>query len=200
MNAITAIDTREAWLNAFVAAARPVFAGKSFPLPDRVRVSIGFPSCGRRGRAIGECWSDCRSSDAHFEIFIRPNLETDSRIADVLTHELIHAAVGLAAGHGRPFKSAMRALGLTGKATATVAGPDWHSWAQPILDAIGPMPRGRLDDGGQSSAKPKQTTRLIKLECPDCGFTCRTTAKHIEANADGLRCPSLDCEGMLAAG
>jgi hypothetical protein len=190
--------TREAWLNAFTDAARPIFADRGHAIPERVRVSIGFTSGGRRSRAIGECWNACVSSDDHFEIFLRPSLETDSRIADVLTHELIHAAVGLEAKHGKLFKRCMAAVGLTGKATATVAGPDWHSWADPILAALGPMPRGTLSDGA-NSGKPKQSTRMLKLECPDCGFSCRTTAKHIDANPEGLRCPSLDCDGMLNA-
>jgi hypothetical protein len=44
--------------------------------------------------------------------------------------------------------------------------------------------------------KPKkQTTRLLKLVCDQCGFTCRTTAKHIAA--DGLICPVPICAGDL---
>lgn len=191
------ITTREEWLNAFVARARPVFAASGHAIPDRVRVSIGFTSGGRRGKSIGECWGQTASEDQHFEIFLRPTLDSDSRIADVLTHELIHAAVGLAAGHGRLFTRLMMALGLEGRATATVAGPRWHAWAAPILADLGAMPRATLRDG-TSNAAPKQTTRMLKLACDHCDFTCRTTAKHIEAHPEGLRCPSLTCEGTLS--
>jgi len=65
------------------------------------------------------------------------------------------------------------------------------------LAELGPMPRATLRDG-ISNAAPKQTTRMIKLSCDQCDFTCRTTAKHIDAHPEGLRCPSLECEGILA--
>lgn len=186
---------REAWLNAFVSAARPVFMGRGFPLPERIRVSVGFTSTGARGKAIGECWSSEASEDGYFEIFIRPNANSDARIADILTHELIHAAVGLEAAHGKPFKAAMAALGLEGKATSTVAGEAWYQWALPILSDLGPMPYGQLNDG-LSSAKPKQKTNLLKVECDTCGWLARVTRKHIEPH-NYLACPVPDCDGHL---
>ncbi|API58532.1 hypothetical protein BSL82_03755 [Tardibacter chloracetimidivorans] len=190
--------TRESWLNAFTAAARPHFDRVGFPLPSEVRSSIGFPSKGARSKVIGECWSNAVSEDGHFEIFLRPSMQSDaSRIADVLTHELVHAAVGLEAKHGRKFAKCATALGLTGKMTATVAGPEWHVWADPILASLGPLPGAALGDLQLSSGGKKQTTRMLKLECDQCGFSCRTTAKHIEAHEDGLTCPVPDCDGNL---
>ena len=38
------IATREEWLGALVDALRPVFAELGYPLPDRIRVSCGWPS------------------------------------------------------------------------------------------------------------------------------------------------------------
>jgi hypothetical protein len=192
---MTNAATREAWLNSFVQSARPIFAGAGYPLPDKVRVSVGFTSTGARGKSIGECWSDAASEDGYFEIFIRPNANSDARIADILTHELIHAAIGLEAGHGKAFKAAMNALGLEGRVTSTTAGEAWYVWALPILSALGPMPYGVLNDG-LSSAKPKQKTNLLKVECPDCGFLARVTRKHIEPHSH-LNCPVPDCEGEL---
>jgi hypothetical protein len=191
--------TREAWMLAFTDASRTMFAECGAPLPEAVRVSIGHPSKGTRSKVIGECWSNLNSGDGAVEIFIRPTLQSDtSRVADVLTHELIHAALGIDEGHGHNFRRVMKALGLEGKATATVAGPGWHTWADPILEALGPLPGAALNDGSAlSGGKKKQTTRMLKLECPECGFSCRTTAKHIEAH-DELRCPVSDCGGQLA--
>lgn len=188
--------TREDWLNAFVAEARPVFETAGYPLPDKVRVAIGFTSSGRRGKSIGECWSDTASEDGHFEIFLRPSMQSDSRIADVLTHELCHAAVGLEAKHGKPFLAAMRAVGLEGKATSTVAGTGWYKWALPVLDRLGPLPYGKLDEG-MSSGKPKQKTALLKVECNVCGWLARVTMKHI-APHEHLNCPVPDCVGVLS--
>lgn len=186
--------TREEWLNAFVTASRPHFERVGAPLPDKVRVSVGFTSKGSKGNRIGECWASEASADGHFEIFLKPSTKTASRLADILTHELVHAAVGLAAGHGPGFGKVARALGLTGKMTSTTAAQGWYEWALPILNALGPMPYGVLD-GGQSTAKPKQKTNLLKVECDCCGWLARVTAKHMDHVL--LVCPT-QCGGTLA--
>lgn len=201
MNALTnyQYETREAWLNAFIAYARPEFERVGAPLPERVRVSVGFTSHGARSNRIGECWHNEASADGYFEIFLKPTIETDSRMADILTHELVHAAVGIEAQHGPKFKAVATALGLTGKMTATTASAAWYSWALPILDILGPMPYGALQDG-KSTAKPKQKTNLLKCECDACGFTARVTAKWINRamdNAGSMRCPDPSCGGTF---
>lgn len=191
-------ETREAWLNAFVALARPQFDRVGAPLPDKVRVSVGFTSHGVRSNRIGECWHDAASADGHFEIFIKPTIETDARIADILTHELVHAAVGIDAGHGPAFKRVAEALGLRGKMTSTTASSEWYVWALPVLEIVGPMPYGALTDG-KSTAKPKQSTNLLKCQCDACGFTARVTAKWINAAlaSGSMRCPDAGCDGTF---
>lgn len=191
-------ETREQWLNAFVAAARPHFDRVGATLPAKVRVSVGFTSMGARSNRIGEAWHDGASADGHYEIFIKPTIETDARICDVLTHELVHAAVGIEAGHGRKFRDVAVALGLGGKMTATVALEEWYRWALPILGELGPMPYAHLS-AGQSTGKPKQKTNLLKVECPACGWLARVTAKHITGH-DHLNCPVPSCVGVLAVG
>lgn len=189
--------TREQWLNKFTAAARPQFEAAGRPLPAEVRCSIGFPSKGVRSKTIGECWYNDSSEDGHAEIFLRPSLQSDtSRIADVLTHELAHAALGKGFGHGKEFKALATALGLTGKMTATVAGPGWHAWADKIIRKLGPLPGANLNGGGElEGGKKKQTTRMIKLSCTACDFTCRTSRQHIH---EDMVCPT-SCGGELAA-
>ncbi len=191
--------TREQYLNAFVDMARPHFERVGYPLPERIRVSIGFTSAGKRSRAIGECWHDAASADGHFEIFIKPTVETDARICDILTHELCHAAVGLEAGHGPTFKKCAYALGLEGRATSTVAGTDWYIWALPIMEHLGAMPYAALTDGGSTSAPPKQPSYLLKGECPVCSFTMRVTRKHVDPHSH-LNCPVPDCIGVIEIG
>lgn len=186
---------RESWLQAFTEASRPHFEDAGFPLPKNIRMAIGFTSKGERGKRIGECWADVCSADGTFEIFIVPSLDDPARVADILTHELVHAAVGIEAKHGRIFKKCATALGLEGKMTATVAGERWFLWARPILDALGPLPHAALKSGRISTAPKKQTTRNIKVECDACGFTFRTAQKWIDASIDGLRCPNADCDG-----
>jgi hypothetical protein len=191
----TQYTVREDWLNAFVERARPQFEAAGFPLPEKVRVSVGFTSGGSRGKSIGQCWSDEASADGHFEIFLRPTMQTDARIADVLTHELCHAAVGIAAGHGKRFKACATALGLTGPMKSTTAGEPWYRWALPVLSELGPLPYAELKDGVHSGRK-KQATNLLKVECPACGFLARVTRKHIEPHSH-LDCPVPTCAGVL---
>ena len=190
-------ETREAWLNAFVMYSREHFARVGAPLPEKIRVSVGFTSTGSRSKRIGECWHDAASADGYFEIFLKPTIETEVRMADILTHELCHAAAGIEAGHGPGFKRVANALGLVGRMTSTTASPDWYSWALPILSELGEMPYGVLSEGqGKSTAKPKQKTNLLKVECTACGWLARVTAKHI-APHDHLHCPVPDCVGVL---
>lgn len=187
--------TREEYLNAFIEKARPQFERVNAPLPSNVRVAVGFTSRGIKGSRIGECWSDTASDDGHFEIFIKPTLTDVTRICDVLTHELIHAAVGLDKGHNAHFKRVSTSLGLMGKATATQAGADWYAWALPIIAELGDMPYAALT-GDISSARKKQATALLKTECPVCGFLARVTRKHIAPHSH-LNCPVPDCVGEL---
>jgi hypothetical protein len=189
--------TREEWLNRFTELARAEFKKAGHPLPKKVRCSVGFPSKGRRSSVIGECWQASASGDKVSEIFIRPSLQSDtSRIADVLTHELCHAALPEGEGHGKLFKWLATSLGLTGKMTATVAGPAWHAWADPIIKQLGKFPAAKLGDDQLLGGKKKQGTRMLKLVCTECDWTCRTTKVHIH---DDMLCPVVGCDGMLVA-
>jgi predicted RNA-binding Zn-ribbon protein involved in translation (DUF1610 family) len=188
-------ETREEWLQAFIDAARPRFTEVNASIPPNVRVAVGFTSKGFKGTRIGECWSDVASDDGHFEIFLKPTLNDTALICATLTHELIHAAVGLDKGHKGPFARVAVSLGLGGRMTATEAQEAWYTWALPIINELGPMPYGKIT-GGISSARKKQTTALLKYECPMCGFLARITAKHTQGLAY-LRCPSPDCDGEL---
>lgn len=193
--------TREAWLHAFTDGARLHFELAGATIPDTVRVSIGFPSSGRRGKAIGECWHGAASTDGAREIFIKPSLQSSViEIAGVLTHELIHAAFPDGEGHGKLFGRAARALGLEGKLTATTTGEQWAAWAQPIIDELGPFPGAKLDDGCVVGGKKKQVNRQLLVKCSDedCDFKCRTSAKHVPALV-GIVCPAC-CSGELEEG
>lgn len=189
------ITTREQWLNEFARRARPHFKRVGAELPTRIRMSVGFTSHGARGKRIGECWTDDSSADGTFEIFITPSQADSSRIADVLTHELVHAAVGIDAGHGPRFRAVATALGLEGKMTATTAGDAWHEWADPIIDKMGPIPHAELN--GKVGTIKKQTTRLLKCECSACGFVFRASASWALDTTDQLRCPDPHCEGEM---
>lgn len=170
-------QTREEWLNAVALAMGPWFESVGAPL-TKFRVSIGFPSKGAKGKAIGECWTDEASADKHHEIFIRPDRSDSVDVAAILAHELVHAAVGIPAGHGKAFKRVALAIGLEGKMKATVPGDKFKEAIAPILDKFGPIPHATLKLG-VSSGDPKQTTRQIKCSCvdPGCEFKVRASRK-----------------------
>jgi hypothetical protein len=169
--------TREDWLNKVATHMQPWFTAMGLEVPA-IRVSVGFTSAGARGKAIGECWCKSCSSDGVFEIFLHPALDDPMRVAGVLAHEIVHAVVGLQAGHGPKFRKVATAIGLEGKMTATTEGEAFKKRADSIIRSVGHFPHKRL--AGGSTAKKKQGTRLIKCECEECGYTVRTTAKWLD--------------------
>jgi hypothetical protein len=168
--------TREDWLRAAVAQLRPAFLAQARPVPA-VQVSIGFPSVGalaRRRRRIGECWPPQASRDGLHHLFLSPLIAEPVEILATLVHELVHVAVGTPAGHGPLFRRLALALGLEGRMRETVAGPDLRLRLAGLAAALGAFPHaGLLADPGRR----KQGTRLLKIACPACGYTARTTAK-----------------------
>lgn len=174
------IKLREDWLNRLAKAMAPKFKSLGHELPS-YRVSCGFPSTGRKSKRIGECWSSLCSKDSHFEIFIHPSEDDPMTVVAILAHELIHAAVGLDQKHGGNFKKVALAIGLTGKMTATVAGAEFEAYIEPLLKKVGPYPHSSLSSNGASSKGPKQSTRLTKVCCADCGYIARVTNKWIES-------------------
>jgi hypothetical protein len=164
---------RQQWLELAVEALRGRFADAGYTIPQKVRVSIGWPKRAASCGAIGECWATEASSDAHAELFVSPEITTGGRVVDVLAHELVHATVGTAAGHMKPFKQCALKIGLHGPMRATTAGPEFLAWAQTLFKRIGAYPAGFLTD------TPKQGTRMRKCECSTCGYTVRITRKWL---------------------
>lgn len=193
---------REDWLNAFAqAAARPFMELSGYAIPDNVRISVGFPLTGsKKSKAIGQCWDYTASKDGHFEIFIHPKLGDTKEVAAVLTHELVHAVVGLEAKHGPEFKGVFHKVGMTGKATQCATGEAWAQWALPVLADLGDIPHAALD-GGRSNAPKEQKNRQMKAECDACGFIFRASRQRFQQAIDehgGVRCPTPDCDGVLS--
>lgn len=179
---------REAWLNALARELRPLFAENGKPIPDNVRITCGWPSKGalaRKSQRIGEAWDNAHSADLHAEIFISPILADTMRVADVLAHELVHVAVGNKAGHKGPFRQLALAIGLEGKMTATVGGEAFKQRVEPMLRALGDYPHAVLTG---TAPHKKQTTRLLKVQCAECGYIARVTRQWLE-QAGAPICP-----------
>jgi hypothetical protein len=168
---------RQQWLERATAALRNRFARLGYTVPAEVRVSIGWPRGSHGGqRAIGQCWGVEASSDKHNEIFISPELRDSTRIIGVLAHELVHATVGVKAGHKKPFKQCALAIGLTGKMTSTNESAEFLGWAAGVINKLGMYPAGSISD----AKRKKQTTRLLKCECGECGYVVRVAKSWAE--------------------
>ena len=179
--------TSEDWLKAAETALRPRFKKVGLYIPDDVRYAVAFPSPGARSNTIGECWAREASADKRPTIIIRADLSLATDVLAVLTHELLHASLPPGTGHGPEFKRYMAPLGLTGKATATVPTYDSliyynHLQIFSALGGLGVPPWGKLQFGsGLVSDRPKtQGTRMLKAECPECGYTVRLAKKWLD--------------------
>jgi hypothetical protein len=189
-------DTREGWLRAASAELRPYFQSVGYPLPENIRYSIGFPSTGRRGSRVGECWHSSTSDDENFEIFIRADLADPTEVLGILVHELVHAALPIDAGHGKLYRAAALRVGLQGKMRTAGPGQLLGNRLAELAATLGPLPHARLniekgrENRGPADRPKKQGTRLLKAECPvkDCGYSVRVTSKWVvEAGPPG--CP-----------
>ncbi len=178
-----ATRTREQWLTLVSDAFRSTFRELGSPLPERLRMSCGWPSVGARNKlsrkVVGECWSTTLSADGHTEIFVSPLVDDPLAAGAILVHELVHAAAGIRAGHGPRFRKLALAVGLTGPMRATGPGPDLRERLNALIAELGPYPHGSLD--ALTTGRKKQGTRLLKVACPACGYTARIASKWLEA-------------------
>jgi len=184
---------REVWLDKAMAKVRTHFKHAGYDVPDNVRVGVGWPSksaLGVKSRRIGEAWSNACSKDETHEIIISLWIEDPVKVLGILIHEVIHVTVGVEHGHLKPFVDCMIAVGLEGKPTATGETAELVAKLKTWIDVLGAYPHAQLDGKNQK----KQSTRLIKLACSDCGTIIRTSNKWIEYNGTEWPCP---CEGIL---
>lgn len=140
---------------------------KEAPPCSEVAFAYSFPSRGARGRAgrIGECHYGRLAgseTDERFLLLVHPSeWVEDILVLAVLAHEMIHAALGRAAGHGPRFAALARRMGLAGKPTATVAGPAFACFVDANRKSLPPFPAGAL----HLAERRVQGTRLRLYEC-----------------------------------
>lgn len=180
--------TREQWLLAAIEALKPKFKDIGLIVPAKIKVSAGFPGQGSRVKRIGECWPPATAKDfAH--IFISPLVAEEngkSGVLSILLHEMIHACLPKGTGHKSPFLKHAKSLGLEGKASATTAGDELCTQFKDVVKELGPYPHRSISLGGKEAKK--QTTRMIKLQCPQCDYIVRTTRTQIDEKGPPI-CP-----------
>jgi len=167
-------ELRQQWLELAVEEMRPLFKLRWRPLPETLRVSVGWSSLGKR--AAGVCYHTQASTDGHKEVFISPSSNHTHFILGVLAHELCHAALPDNTGHGKLFTQLGRSLGLEGKATTLGTGDGFKAlFANAFVEKYGEYPAGAI----ATANRTKQKTAMLKCECPQCGYVARTTRKWI---------------------
>jgi SprT-like family len=165
---ITPTQNREAYLNEALQLLRPKFVEAQLDLPELLRVAAGWPSRGgtsEKKRVIGQCWKAEAATDNVTQIFISPWLSEPIQVLETLVHELIHAALP-EAKHGADFKDAMKKIGLVGKATATVAGPDLKTFLEHLAADLGDYDNARVGLDTPSDTPKRQVGRQRKIFCP----------------------------------
>ena len=184
---------REDYLQKAIDILRPDFHIAGFSLPEHIRVSVGFPSrggLGKKKRVIGECWSDKAATDRSHAIFISPMLGKADEALATLVHECLHTAVGVEHKHKGPFRKGAKAIGLVGKLTETTAGDALKARLEEVAALLGPYPHSALF---HSAGEKKQTCRLLKVICPECGCICRMSQLATETPG----CPTCACGGQM---
>ena len=187
-------DTREGWLLRACDTMNPWLKQAGAGATPKYRVSVGWPLGGRAkqkegkgSHRIGECFCSSASKDGTHEMFISPLLDDPILVLATLYHELIHAYVGIKAKHGPDFKVVAVKAGLEGKMTATLPGKELTDKLKVLAKELGPYPHASLGTGGDR-LKPKQGTRMLKVECPGCGYSVRTTQKWLDVGTPTCPC------------
>ena len=175
--------TREQWLTAADSLLNEhVFNSVGITdIPTNVVYSCSFATTGNKEGAKHVTWGQIFSPEmsndkVNFQIVISPLVEKPIEVLATQAHEIIHKNVGLACGHKGPFVRMMKAIGLEGKPTATKAGDKLTEKLQIIADKLGPYPHSKLNTTGRK----KQTTRMHKCQCSECGYTVRLSQKWLD--------------------
>ena len=59
-----------------------------------------------------------------------------------------------------------------------MAGDELQAELKRIIETLGEYPHARLDPA--LSGRKKQTTRLVKVQCLDCGYAARVTRQWLD--------------------
>jgi hypothetical protein len=190
-------ETVEGWFQALMAAARPLFEEIGYRLPESIQIDFGFTSHGKRKGPRGEFWDKEASSNRIPRMIIRCDSAEIGKILDSFAHQCVHAVVGAAAGHEKPFRDCALRLGMEGKMREAVPGKRLAERLHALAEEVGTFPGGALDfekrgyDGEEKKQRvvvdveEKQKSRQLKAECliDDCGYIARVSAMNLRRGA-----------------
>lgn len=180
-------DTREGWLRGGMIELRPYFEKAGYALPAKIRFAMAFPSTGRKGNRVGECWHSSTTADGAFEIIIRGDKHDPVEVLGILYHELTHAVLPPDAGHGELFRAAARKLRLEGPMRHAMPNEWLREKLAGVAERLGPLPHAELfiargATGLVAADRPKpQKNRYLKAHCEaeGCPYWVRLVAACI---------------------
>jgi hypothetical protein len=179
---------REAWLTEAGVEIGSLLTQNGLAVPT-YRVSVGWPSKGgtsAKKRRIGECWRPEASEDGVSQIYISPVLEKPADVLGTLVHEILHALTP-GEGHRGEFVVAAKTVGLLAPWTSTPVGDELKAALAEMAERLGEYPHVKLTPGVQGKV---QSTRMLKVMCPECEYTVRMTRKWLDAGNPS--CPDGD--------
>jgi len=164
-------------------------------------ITVTIQSKGRRN-ALGWFWHDrwAKDNSNFHEINLSAEHLNEHNMGETLIHELAHAenhhngiqdCDKTGRRHNKKFKSQAEALGLVVEKSGSLG------WA---YTKLGPAAEKFLTDikfnrelftlfrAGVEGKAGKAGTRMLKLQCPECEYTVRTTQKWIEVGLPTCAC------------
>lgn len=189
MSANTVNDTvpvkgvTERWdMRVYNDIAERVFKPHGYTLPEvRFRTGTVPGTKGTSVKVLGLYVPGSMAADGMPSIFTSPLIGDGFAVAEVLSHEAIHAMFP-DAGHKGTFASAARKIGLEGPLTATHAGEKLAETLRQIVADNGPRPHGAISPVVKAG-RPKQKTYMLETVCPVCNEKPgRSTEKQVRHN------------------
>jgi len=152
------------------------FDDLGFPLPE-VSIKTGFPSAGKRSPNISDSWT-INDGNAHV-ILIRPDNDQAEDVAAAIAFQMCHIATGDRDAHGHLFRHLAISIGLRGTKTESRPGTLFKEMIKPTLRRLGKLPSSGISPV-ESVKKTTQSTRLLKVSCPECGYVARVSRKWLD--------------------
>jgi len=166
--------TREHWLSSAISLIRPFFKeATGEDLPDKLRVSCGWPSKGGLSTSrpiFSQTFPPEASVGGNVEIFISPKLSSPVKddgqgVLPSLLHECLHAVLG--PEHDERFKSLSKALGFVGR---SLHPPAVNDATKAILErmavVLNEYPHARVEPPAKEASDTKKSSnRQHKIYC-----------------------------------
>jgi len=176
---LSAESDRELWLTSVgrdLAETIIPFAS----VPDDWHVSCGWAPKSAK-KVLGVCFKRSESADGTNQIFITPNESDPVRVAAILLHELIHAADDCESGHRGNFSCWAREAGFQTPLTKLHMSEALMKRLEGLVKEHGPYPHPAI----RRVDEKKQTTRMLKVECSECGFLFRCSNSQLQRLDEG---------------